>query len=225
MTPPDQIWNDLPWIRDDQNAGTQEEGDVLSAASALADRLETDDPLEIMLGGVTGRRRIMVSESLKGTGRAKQILAITVHEDVRGLKEARTGGDPAMRSLAASLLRRAVDAPAAPGAWGHDPVALYAGAVTAHAEEQMCEIGMRVSVRLPTPILPGLGTYENAGRGRIAVLLPTTIGGAVFLTMTDGLISLNENGMSLKLGPFDAMERMRLAVAAQDLPTGKATFA
>lgn len=225
MTPPDQIWNDLPWIRDDQKAGTQEEGDVLAAASTLADRLETDDPLEIMLGGVTGRRRIMVSESLKDTGPAKQILAITVHEDVRGLKEARTGGDPAMRSLAASLLRRAVDAPAAPGAWRHDPVALYAGAVAAHAEEQMCEVGMRVSVRLPTPLLPGLGTYEGAGRGRIAVPLPTTIGGAVFLTMTDGMISLNENGMSLKLGPFDPMERMRLAVAAGDLSTGTATFA
>lgn len=225
MTPPDQIWNDLPWLRDDEDTGTQKEMDVLDAARALVDRLASDDPLEIMLGGVTGRRTIMVSEALKGTGRAKQILAITVHEDVRGLKEARAGGDPAMRSLTASLLRRAADAPTGPGGWAHDPVALYAGAVTAGTEEQLCEIGVRVNLRLPTPLLPGLGTYEVGGRGRIAVPLPTTIGGAVFLTMTDGLISLNENGMSLKLGPFDAMERMRLAVAAKKLSTGKATFA
>jgi hypothetical protein len=227
MKPLDDLWNDLPWVRDDADAGTDRDAQAVADALSMADRLESDEPLETLLAGVTGNRRLIVTEG------GRQTLGISMHEQLRGLPEARGIGrhrtpgeaDPTtmrIRRLAASLLRRAAAAPFSPQAWRVDPVQIHAGAIAAGLADDACEHGIRVNVRLATPLLPALGTYDLVGRGRIEIALPTTTGGAVFLTSTDGCVSLNENGMSVPFGPLDAMERLRLERAAAATPAARA---
>lgn len=227
MKPVDDLWNDLPWIRDDADAGTDRDADAVADALVMADRLESDEALDTLLAGVTGNRRFIVTDN------GRRTLSISMHEQLRGLPEARRIGrhrvpgktDPTtmrIRRLAASLLRKAASAPFSPQAWKVDPVQIHAGAIAAGLADEAGEHGIRVSVRLATPLLPALGTYELDGRGKIEIALPTGTGGAVFLTSTNGCVSLNENGMNVPFGPFDVMERLRLERAAALTPAARA---
>jgi hypothetical protein len=223
MKPADDLWMDLPWLRDDEHAGTKRDEDVLKAALTMAERLESDDPLDTLLGGVEGRRVFTVTEG------GRRTLLVAMHEDVHGLREARElehgmTADPSspqgmpLRRLVASLLRKAAAAPFSSGGWRTDDVQLLAGAIAAGMDDEACSRGIRVTTRFATPLLPAVGVYQKKGRSNVNVSLPTCQGGVVFLTGIDGCVQLNENGSSIPFGPFDAMERLRMELAVAALP-------
>lgn len=222
MKPADDLWMNLPWLRDDEHAGTKRDEDSLSAALAMADRLESGVRLETLLAGVPGRRVFTVSEG------GRQTLLVAVHDDVLGLHEMRDldGGiardasspqDTALRNLVASLLRKAAAAPFSSEGWRTDDVQLMAGAIAADMADEACVNGIRITVRFATPLMPAVGVYQRKGRFNTNVSLPTSRGGVVFLTAMDGCVRLNENGSSIPFGPFDPMERLRMELAVSAL--------